>query len=157
MIMNIKLKFFILLSLFLTIMSCDDNEPIEPEGGIVPFAFEIEVVDGSGNNYVADGTLLEKYPNPKVLFNGKEYAVILLEHFINGAKHDRYNFVLEKQKLTFGLFIDERDSKFEIVWSAGDRDVVAFKTDEGNRLTSMSLNGNSLELGNYPNRIRIVK
>ena len=100
---------------------------------------------------------MEKYPNPKVLFNGKEYAVILLEHFVNGAKHDRYNFVLEKQKLTFGLFIDERDSKFEIVWSEGDRDVVAFKTDEGNRLTSLSLNGKTLELGNYPNRIRIVK
>lgn len=155
--MNIKLKVFILLSLSMIFMSCDDSEPKVPEGGIVPFAFKIEVVDGSGNNYVADGTLLEKYPNPKVLFNGKEYAVVLLEHFINGAKRDRYNFIIEKEKLTFGLFIDERDSKFEIVWSEGDRDVVAFKTDEGNRLTSMSLNGKSLELGNYPNRIRIVK
>ncbi len=153
-------KIFRLLAMLLLSLgwiSCSENEPVLPDGGIVPFAFEIEVVDGSGNNYVADGTLLEKYPNPKVLFNGKEYAVILLEHFVNGAKHDRYNFVLEKQKLTFGLFIDERDSKFEIVWSEGDRDVVAFKTDEGNRLTSLSLNGKTLELGNYPNRIRIVK
>lgn len=155
--MNIKLKVFILLSLSMIFMSCDDSEPKVPEGGIVPFAFEIEVVDGSGNNYVADGTLLEKYPNPKVLFNGKEYAVVLLEHFINGAKRDRYNFIIEKEKLTFGLFIDERDSKFEIVWSEGDRDVVAFKTDEGNRLTTLSLNGKPLELGNYPNRIKLVK
>lgn len=155
--MNIKLKVFIILSLSMIFMSCDDSEPIVPEGGIVPFAFEIEVVDASGGNYVADGTLLEKYPNPKVLFKGKEYAVVLLEHFISGAKRDRYNFIIEKEKLTFGLFIDERDSKFEIVWSEGDRDVVAFKTDEGNRLTFMSLNGKSLELGNYPNRIRIVK
>ena len=155
--MNIKLKVFILLSLSMIFMSCDDSEPKVPEGGIVPFAFEIEVVDGSGNNYVADGTLLEKYPNPKVLFNGREYAVVLLEHFINGAKRDRYNFIIEKEKLTFGLFIDERDSKFEIVWSEGDRDVVAFKTDEGNRLTTLSLNGKPLELGNYPNRIKLVK
>lgn len=155
--MYTKLKVFIILSLSMIFMSCDDNEPIVPEGGIVPFAFEIEVVDASGGNYVADGTLLEKYPNPKVLFNGKEYAFILLEHFINGTKRDRYNFIVDKEYLTFGLFIDERDSKFEIVWSEGDRDVVAFKTDEVNRLTTLSLNGKPIELGNYPNRIKLVK